>query len=127
MIWDLVKIMLDKSKEKRINREKRHRRIRAKVSGTKKCPRLSVFRSNYYIYAQIIDDENGNTLAYSSSKDLKIKEKGKIAAANAVGKDIAKKAVEKKISNVVFDRGGYIYTGAIKIVADSARKGGLIF
>lgn len=119
--------MLDKSKEKRINREKRHKRIRARVSGTEKCPRLSVFRSNYYVYAQIIDDESGNTLAYSSSKDLKIKEKGKIAMANAVGKDIAKKAVEKNITNVVFDRGGYIYTGVIKAIADSARGGGLIF
>ncbi|MEK7182367.1 MAG: 50S ribosomal protein L18 [Patescibacteria group bacterium] len=119
--------MLDKSREKRINREKRHRRIRARVSGTKECPRLSVFRSNYYVYAQIIDDENGNTLAHSSSKDLKIKEKGKMAMANAVGKDIAKKAVEKKITNVVFDRGGYIYTGVIKVIADNAREGGLIF
>jgi len=119
--------MLDKSKEKRINREKRHKRIRAKVFGTKKCPRLSVFRSNHYVYAQIIDDENSNTLVQSSSKDLKIKEKGKIAFANAVGKDIAKKATEKKIKEVVFDRGGYIYTGVIKAIADSAREEGLIF
>lgn len=117
--------MIGKTKQKEIGREIRHKRIRAKISGTKKCPRLSVFRSNRYIYAQLIDDENGNTIAESSSQSLKTK--GKKNVATMVGKDIAKKAVDKKIKKAVFDRGGYIFTGVIKAVAEGAREGGLVF
>ena len=107
-------------------RTRRRNRIRATISGTASVPRLAVFKSLKYIYAQLIDDENGVTLASSTS--LAIKAKGtKTDKAKAVGEEIAKKASEKKISKVVFDRGGYIYTGRIKALADSAREGGLKF
>jgi len=114
-------------KTKEQKRERRHKRARAKICGTPEMPRLCVFRSNKYVYAQIINDEKGSTLAHSSSKTLKIKEKGIVAAAKEVGRDIARKAISKKISNVVFDRGGYIYTGAVKALAESARASGLKF
>lgn len=106
--------MLEK-KEKRI---RRHKKVRAKIKGTKDVPRLCVFRSNKYIYTQLIDDETGKTLA-SAKADLKKSDKA--------GKDIAKKAGELKIEKVVFDRGGYKYHGKVKEVADEARKGGLKF
>ena len=106
-------------------RTRRRNRIRAKVSGTASIPRLAVFKSLKYIYAQLIDDENGVTLAAATSKGAKAK--GKTDAAKQIGTEIAKKAAEKKISKVVFDRGGYIYTGRIKALADGAREGGLKF
>lgn len=117
-----------------INREnkneirlKRHRRVRAHVSGTAERPRLSVYRSTSNIYVQLIDDERAITLCASStkSKDLKLKGKTKTEAAIAVGKDIAKKAKALKIEKAVFDRGGYLYIGRVKAVADGAREGGL--
>ena len=112
-------------------RETRRKRIRAKISGTVKIPRLSIFRSNKYIYAQLVDDMKGNTIVASSSKDLKTKTKtktkGKVEVAKAVGKDIAEKASAKKIKEVVFDRGGYIYTGRVKALAEGARESGLKF
>lgn len=106
-------------------RSRRHRRIRAKVSGTTVRPRLSVFRSNRALYAQLIDDEKGGTLAASSSfaasgKDIRER-------ARAVGRAVAKKAAERGISRAVFDRGGYRYAGAIKEVAEGAREEGLAF
>jgi len=105
-------------------RQKRHRRIRAKVHGTVLRPRLSVFRSNRFISAQLIDDERAVTLASASSVSLKGSSAEK---AKTVGAAIAKKAQEKKIGAAVFDRGGYLYAGAIKALADGAREGGLRF
>lgn len=107
-------------------RFKRKNRIRAKISGTATRPRLSVFRSLKNNYAQLIDDENGVVLA--SSSDLKSKDKGtKTEKAKKVGEEIAKKAAEKKITTIVFDRNGYKYHGRIKALADGAREGGLKF
>ena len=104
--------------EKQIKRKRRHKRVRAKIKGTAKVPRLCVFRSSKYIYAQIIDDEKGKTLVAVN---------GKLASAAETGKSIAKKAIEKKINKVVFDRGGYKYHGKVKALADGAREGGLKF
>lgn len=108
---------------KREKKQRRHRRVRAKVRGSKDRPRLSLFRSNRYLWAQIIDDEEARTLAHASSKE--IKKAGN--SAEEVGKLIAKRALEKKIDKVVFDRGGYKYHGVVKALADGARKGGLKF
>ena len=109
----------------------RHKRIRAKVSGTPEVPRLCVFRSNKFIYAQIIDDVNGITLVSASSMEPEIKREfasgANKEAAKAVGKLIGKKATEKGIEKVVFDRGGYIYHGRVKELADGARESGLQF
>lgn len=104
----------------------RHGRVRAVVSGTSERPRLSVFRSAAHIYAQLIDDTQGSTLAAASSKDLKTKA-GKADNSAEVGKLIASKAKEKGITQVVFDRGGYRYQGRVKALADGAREGGLNF
>ena len=108
-------------------RKKRHLRVRNKVSGTPECPRLNVFRSNTHIHAQIIDDVNGVTLASSSSVTLKLENGSNVEAATIVGKDIAEKAVAKNIEKVVFDRGGYVYHGRVKALADAAREAGLKF
>ena len=110
-------------------RLKRHKRVRAKVKGTAEAPRLSVYRSLNHIYAQIIDDVKGNTLVSSSTiaKGMNVEGLTKVQAAEAVGKDIAKKALEKGIDTVVFDRGGYLYTGRVKALADAAREAGLKF
>ena len=111
------------------DRLKRHKRVRLKVKGTAETPRLSVYRSLNHIYAQIIDDVKGVTLVTAStlSKELKgtFDESDKKAQAFAVGELIAKKALAKKITAVVFDRGGYLYTGRVANLADGARKGGL--
>ena len=109
-------------------RLKRHARVRSKVSGTAACPRLDVFRSNSNIYAKLIDDENGVTLAAASSneKDFGISG-GNVEGAHKVGKLIAERAAEKGITEVVFDRGGYIYHGRVKELAEGAREGGLKF
>ncbi len=112
-------------------RKRRHLRVRKKVSGTLTRPRFNVFRSIKYIYAQIIDDLSGNTLVSASSIDKELKGKlkagGNIEAAKAVGVLLAKRAVNKGIKNVVFDRGGYLYHGRVKALADAAREGGLEF
>ena len=108
-------------------RLRRHVRVRRKISGTPECPRLNVFRSNAHIHVQIIDDVNGNTLVSASSVELKLENGGNIEAAKAVGKAVAGRALEKNITNVVFDRGGYIYTGRVKAVAEAAREAGLKF
>ena len=105
----------------------RHKRVRKNISGTSEMPRLNVFRSNTQIYAQIINDETGTTLASSSSVQLKIKNGGNIEGAKLVGADIAKKAKEANISKVVFDRGGYQYHGRVEALADAARENGLEF
>lgn len=110
-------------------RKKIHYRIRKRVSGTATKPRLNVFRSNKAIYAQVIDDNNNQTLAAASSRDKDIAaQKGtKVEAGKLVGASIARKAVELGISEVIFDRGGYLYHGRVKAVADGAREGGLKF
>ncbi|MFA4817582.1 MAG: 50S ribosomal protein L18 [Parcubacteria group bacterium] len=104
----------------------RKRRIEAKIRGTAKRPRLSVFRSLKSLYAQVIDDENGKTLVSANLQEIK-KTKNDISGAKEIGKLVAKKCVEKKISEVVFDRSGYKYHGKVKAVADGAREGGLKF
>lgn len=107
-------------------RIKRHRKIRRTLSGTDVTPRLCVFRSNQAIYAQLIDDVKGVIIASSSSLELKLKNNN-LEAAAAVGKDIAEKAKKAKIKTVVFDRGGYLYHGRVKALADAARENGLEF
>jgi len=110
-------------------RQKRHARVRAKLSGTESRPRLNVYRSNKHIYAQLIDDVNGVTLASASSveKDFGLESTGNIEAAQKVGEIIAKRAVEKGYASVVFDRGGYLFHGRVKALADAARENGLEF
>ena len=110
-------------------REKRHTRVRNKVVGTSNVPRLNVFRSNSNIFAQIIDDEASKTLVSASSidKELKLENGGNVEAAAKVGELLAKRAKKAKISKVVFDRGGYLYHGRVKALADAARENGLEF
>lgn len=112
---------------KNVSRVRRHKRVRKHLSGTSSCPRLCVYRSNKNIEAQIIDDIKKVTLVSSSSTSLKLENGGNIDAAKAVGSDIAKKALAKKIKNVVFDRSGYIYHGRVAALADAAREAGLKF
>jgi len=117
--------------DKNADRQKRHARVRGKISGTKECPRFNVFRSLSHIYVQIIDDEKQVTLVSCSTAEAEIakliKNKNKKDAAKIVGEEAGKRAKEKKIKNVVFDRGGYIYTGRIAAVAEGAREAGLKF
>ena len=108
-------------------RKRRHNRIRKTLSGTSEQPRLNVFRSNSGIYVQVIDDTTGKTLVSSSSIALKLKNGGNIEAAASVGKDIAEKCKKAKISKVVFDRGGNLYHGRVKALAEAARENGLNF
>ncbi|SET35322.1 50S ribosomal protein L18 [[Clostridium] polysaccharolyticum] len=120
------------SKESRSKvRVNKHRRIRNRFAGTAERPRLAVFRSNNHMYAQIIDDTAGNTLVAASTLDKEVKSEldktNDVAAAALVGTVIGKKAVEKGITEVVFDRGGFIYQGKIKALADAAREAGLQF
>jgi large subunit ribosomal protein L18 len=103
------------------------RRIRKIISGTATKPRLSVYRSNKEIYAQLIDDVNGATLASASSRDKDIKATTKVEAATAVGKSIAEKATKAGVETVAFDRNGYLYHGRVKVLADAAREAGLKF
>ncbi len=116
-----------KKQSRNAAREKRHLRLRQKVSGTPECPRLNVFRSNANIHAQIIDDVNGNTLVAASSVEMKLPNGGNLEAAKQVGAELARRALEKDIKKVVFDRGGYLYTGRVQALADAAREGGLEF
>ena len=117
--------------DKNENRKVRHARVRVKISGTSECPRLNVYRSNAAIYAQIIDDAKGVTLVAASSldKDLEkqIAGKSKTEQAKLVGEAIGQKAVKANIKAVVFDRGGYLYTGRVQALADGARSAGLEF
>lgn len=118
---------IDKNKE----RQRRHERVRKKLSGTAETPRLCVYRSLNHIYAQVIDDVKGVTLCSASTLDKEVKAQLKDAtkseAAKIVGKKVAERALAKKIENVVFDRGGYLYTGRVQAVADGAREAGLKF
>ena len=120
--------MIKSPKNNRERRLKRHRRVRAKVSGTPECPRLNVFRSDKNIYAQIIDDAKGHTLVSASSVEKGFKESGSNKeGARAVGKAIAERAKAAGITQVVFDRGGYLYHGRVQELAEGAREGGLEF
>ena len=118
---------LDKNKD----RKRRQLRVRTKISGTPSCPRLNVYRSTSHIYAQIIDDVNGVTLVSASTLEKDLKEKlagkSKVEKAYLVGEQLAKKAKKSKISKVVFDRAGYLYTGRVKSLAEGARSAGLKF
>ncbi len=117
--------------DKNADRVVRHARVRKKISGTPDAPRMDVYRSTVHIYVQIIDDTTGNTLVACSTVEKAIAEmvqgKTKVEAAKIVGEEAAKRAIAKGITNVVFDRGGYIYTGRVQAVADGARAGGLKF
>ena len=117
-------------RQRNVIRQRVHTRIREKISGTAIRPRLNVYRSLNHIYTQLIDDATGTTLVSASSKGKKADEKsygGNVEAAKAVGKAIAEKALEKGIKKVVFDRGGYLYHGRVKALADAAREAGLDF
>lgn len=120
-----------KKTNKNANRLQRHKRVRRKVSGTTQRPRLCVFRSSNNIYAQIIDDANRVTLTAASSLDAEVKgavnHGGNKEAAKMVGAMIAKRAIEKGITEVVFDRGGYLYHGRVQVLAEAAREAGLKF
>ena len=117
-----------KRPDTRAARIKRHKRVRAKISGTPECPRLSVFRSENHIYAQIIDDVNQTTLASASTVEKGFEGNGgNCEAATGIGKLIAERALDKGIEEVVFDRGGYIYHGRVQALAEAAREGGLKF
>ena len=120
-----------KKKDNHKVRQNRHLRVRRKISGTAERPRLCVFRSNKHIYAQVIDDVEGKTLVAASTVEADIKNAvehgGDKNAAKAVGEAVAKKALDAGITNVVFDRGGYIYTGRVKELAEAAREAGLKF
>ncbi len=114
---------------KNVARKKRHAHVRRKITGTQERPRLNVFRSSKHIYAQLIDDVAGVTVASASSldKELNLENGGNIEAAQKVGELIAKRAIEKGFKEVVFDRGGYLYHGRVKSLADAAREAGLQF
>lgn len=115
-----------KKDSKNIARKRRHARIRKNVSGTSAMPRLNIFRSNAHIFAQIIDDEKGVTLVSASSIEMKLNSNN-TEACTKVGQEIAKRAKKAGITNVVFDRGGYLYHGRVKALADAARAEGLEF
>jgi large subunit ribosomal protein L18 len=112
---------------KNAQRQKRHRRMRFAIKGTPARPRLNVFRSNKQIYAQIIDDVNQITLAQANSREIEGSTGGNIEGAKLVGKLVAERAIEKNVKLVVFDRGGYLYHGRVKALADAAREAGLEF
>ncbi len=112
---------------KQTKRNRKHNRVRAKIQGTAKVPRLCVFRSAQHIYAQLIDDDKGKTLFQAKDYEIKAKTKGKVELAKEVGKLIAQKALEKKLETVKFDRGGYKYHGRVKALAEGAREAGLKF
>jgi len=120
---------MSKTAAKTVRRRKLHLRVRKDINGTAQLPRLSVFRSNKEIYAQLIDDANGNTLAAASSrqKDIQAQKGNKSEIATFVGKAIANKAKDLGIEKCLFDRGGYLYHGRVKALADGAREGGLKF
>ena len=114
--------------DRKAERERRHARVRRKISGTAERPRLCVYRSNTNLYVQVIDDVAGKTLVSASTLDIEVKTKyANNEAAKVVGALLAKRALEKNIKDVVFDRGGYIYHGVVKELAEAARNGGLNF
>jgi large subunit ribosomal protein L18 len=122
---------MDKAKQKRLARERRHARVRDRVKGTSERPRLCVFRSLKHIYAQIIDDTSGHTLVAATTLDLGVRDqaagKDKATQAKLVGELLARRALDAGIRSVVFDRGGYLYHGRVKALANAAREAGLEF
>jgi large subunit ribosomal protein L18 len=117
-----------KRPDTRAQRLKRHKRVRGKISGTPERPRLSVYRSDNHIYAQVIDDTNQTTLVSASTVEKGFEGTGgNIGAATEIGKTVARRAIDKGIEEVVFDRGGYLYHGRVKALAEGAREGGLRF
>jgi large subunit ribosomal protein L18 len=114
-------------RQRNVIRQRVHTRIRERMQGTEARPRLNVYRSLNHIYAQVIDDAKGETLVSASTLASKVKTGGNIAAAKEIGKLVAERAQEKGIKRVVFDRGGYLYHGRIKALAESAREAGLEF
>ena len=116
-----------KKESKNVVRQRKHARVRAKISGTQECPRLVVFRSNKHIECQVIDDVKRVTLCSASSVALKLENGSNVESAKKVGEAIAKECAAKKIKKVVFDRGGYLYHGRVAALADAAREGGLEF
>lgn len=120
-----------KTKTRKEQTQKRHQKVRIKLSGTTETPRLAVYRSTKHIYAQVIDDAKGITIASASSVDKDLKEKlnhgGNIDSATIVGEAVAKKALKKGVKEVIFDRGGFLYHGRIAALAGAARKAGLVF
>lgn len=125
-----MKISFKKTKQakiKRLKRKKRHNKVRSKIFGTAKRPRMSFFKSNVSNYVQIINDEKGKTLVSASDKDLKSDKDKKCEKARKLGELVAKRAKKNKITKVVFDRGGYKYSGRVRAFAENARKGGLKF
>jgi len=123
--------MRNSSLLRRLNRQKKKKRVRKKVFGTTERPRLTVFRSTKHIYAQLVDDSTRTTLMGTSSLSKSLQDsltgKKKTEIANLVGRDLAEKAKNKNITQVIFDRGGYLYHGRVKALADGAREGGLLF
>ncbi|MBR3152638.1 MAG: 50S ribosomal protein L18 [Clostridia bacterium] len=114
--------------DRKLERVRRHKRVRTKISGTAECPRLCVYRSNTNLYVQVIDDDKQTTLVSASTLDKEVKtKKANKEAAKEIGALIAKRAIEKGIETVVYDRGGYIYHGVVKELAEAAREGGLKF
>jgi large subunit ribosomal protein L18 len=118
---------MNKQKKIQIGRERRHKRVRAKIAGTAERPRLSVFRSNNGLYLQLIDDNKGLTIASAHSREIKKKVEGKVALAKELGLLLASKAVAKKVTAAVFDKSFYKFHGRVKAAADGAREGGLKF
>jgi len=118
---------MKKVKEKNEKLARRHKKIRMTISGTEKRPRISVFRSNKGVYVQLIDDVSGKTIVSANQKELKASSDKKSDTAFKLGKLLAEKAISKKVTEAVFDRGGYKFHGRVKAVAEGAREGGLIF
>ncbi|GAB3795739.1 50S ribosomal protein L18 [Virgibacillus kimchii] len=118
-----------KKPDKNVTRKRRHARVRRHITGTQERPRLNVYRSNKHMYVQLIDDQNGTTIVSASTqdKDLEAASTGNVEAAKQVGEAIAKRAQDKGYKSVVFDRGGYLYHGRVKALADAARDAGLEF
>ena len=116
---------MNKNSEKKLNKSRRHARIRAKIAGTASRPRIAVFKSNQYIYAQVVDDESGKTLL--SVSDVKAKGGKKAEKALGLGESLAAKMKEKGLTEAVFDRGGFKFHGRVKAIADGLRKGGIKF
>lgn len=114
-------------KRKQFMRARRHRRVRARISGSSARPRLSVFRSAKHLFAQLIDDTSGHTLVSASDKEVAVRAHSKVGTAEAVGKLLGRRAVQQGITAAVFDRGGYAYHGRVKAAADGARAAGLQF
>jgi large subunit ribosomal protein L18 len=130
-LWGRIVIGMGKTAHKEVARKRRHRRVRKRVVGTSQRPRFNIFRSLKHIYAQVVDDTRGHTLAAASTLDAELRDKvkglTKTEQAKLVGELLAKRALERGVQEVAFDRGGYKYHGRVKSLAEAAREGGLDF